>query len=202
MLQAKPGDIIKASVDVKSDGYEKTLEGYKESEVWGDWSFPIGSAVASSVKDVKNYKVSNISDLNLNTAWVPKGNGLGESITFTFHFPKNAGYAGPYQFRGICTVFNGYCKSMKLWVQNSRVKELKAYYDGNFLCDVELLDTWHVQTFDISKFFKNRRYGKYLNAKYEVKNGGKLQFVITAVYEGAKYKDLAISEFLCDGAGN
>ena len=41
-----------------------------------------------------------------------------------------------------------------------------------------------------------------MNAPYEIKEGDVLKFEIVSVYKGSTYKDVAISEFLCEGAGN
>jgi hypothetical protein len=199
---------IVTSVIDKSDGYyEASIDAYKKSEQWDIWSLPISPVfVASSTKTEagRSYSFKNSQDANLNTAWVAgnSNGGVGEYFVCTFQFPENEGYSSAYQFRGICSMFNGYCKSPELWAQNSRVKRLKVYYNNTPLCFVDVVDTWHLQIFDISKFFKNRKFNQNLDAKYEIKNGDKMKFEIVEVYKGSKYNDLAISEFLCKAAGN
>lgn len=194
-------------VEKGDDNFEKSLEAYKSSEFWPMWSMPIGKPYASSSltsSGENNYSISNILDYDLNTAWVAGdiAYGIGESFEFTFDFPENTNYAGAYQFYGIINLFNGYCKSEELWKANSRVKKLKVFYNNQFVCYVELCDSWHFQSFDIGKYFVNRRENKYMDAKYEIKNGDTLKFEIVEVFKGSKYKDVAISEFLCEGAGN
>lgn len=207
-LQVSNYDTIYSKVfDTNSDNYEKSLSGYKKSEFWPMWSMPIGKPRASSTLASlgnKSFSIKNISDYDLNTAWVEGGKeyGIGEYFEFIFDFPINTEYAGAYQFQGICNIFNGYCKTVDLWNANSRVKMLKVYYNNIPICFVLLKDTWHFQTFDIGKYFKNRRQNKYLNAIYEIKKGDILKFKIVDVYKGNKYKEVAISEFLCEGAGN
>jgi len=202
ILQNAPIELVKANVDVKSDTYEKTLNGYKASEMWGDWSMQIGDPISSPSKS-NNYSVKNLVDYDLNTAWVPKyTNGIGDYFGFKFHFPSNTAYAGAYQFYGVCNLFNGYCKSLNIWRENSRVKTLEVYYNNHFICKVQLLDTWHFQSFDISKYFVNKRDKKYLDAKYEIKEGDELKFKITEVYPGSKYNDVAVSGFYCEGGAN
>ncbi len=199
--------LIKAKeVDSSNDNYESSLNGYKTSEFWPMWSMPIeipsASSTLESSKD-NNYYVENLVDYDLNTAWVGDSDyGIGDYIEFTFDFPENTGYAGAYQFYGVCNLFNGYCKSEALWKANSRVKKMKVYYNDQFVCYVELCDTWHLQTFDIGRFFINKSENKYLNAKYEIKNGDVLKFEIQEVFKGDKYQDVAISGFLCEEAGN
>lgn len=199
--------LIKAKeIDSSNDNYESLLDAYKTSEFWPMWSMPIGIPSASSTLESSKgntYNVENLTDYDLNTAWVGDSvYGVGDYFEFTFDFPENTGYAGAYQFYGVCNLFNGYCKSEELWKANSRVKKMKVYYNDQFVCYVELCDTWHLQFFDIGEFFINRRENKYLNAKYEIKNGDVLKFEILEVFKGDKYQDVAISEFLCEGAGN
>ena len=207
-LQGDIVDTIYSTIVKKdNDSYEKTLEGYKNSEFWPMWSMPIGTPYASSsliATGENTYSVKNIMDYDLNTAWIEGDSayGIGEFFEFTFDFPENTEYAGAYQFYGICNLFNGYCKSKELWEANSRVKKLKVYYNNQFVCYVELCDTWQFQSFDIAKYFINRRDNKYMNAAYEIKNGDTLKFEIIELFKGSKYKDVAISEFLCEGAGN
>ncbi len=200
--------IIAKTVDVASDNFEKDIASYKVSEFWPSWSMPIGipksSSNLESVGDI-SYIPDNLSDYDLNTAWIPKNTtnwGIGESFEFIFNFPENTSYADAYQFYGICNLFNGYCKSLETWEANSRVKKLKVFYNDKFVCFVKLQDTWHLQYFDISKYFVNKVDKKYLDAKYEIVEGDRLRFEIIEVYKGSKYKDTAISEFLCEGAGN
>lgn len=204
-VQAGVLDTIHSNViDKTSDSYESSINGYKNSEIWGDWSMPMGTPKASSslkADGAITYTVKNIDDYKLNTAWIGK-KGIGDYFEYTFHFPENTAYAGAYQFYGVCNLFNGYCKSLKIWQANSRVKLLKVYYNNIPICYVLLKDTWQFQTFDIGKYFIDRRDKKYMNAPYEIKEGDVLKFEIVAVYKGSKYKDVAISEFLCEGASN
>ena len=207
-LETIYADFFDCKKEEYSDYCANSIQEYKNNvEFWGIWSLPIGEPSASSnLPDSKSgsYTIENIIDYDLNTAWVPKGstNGIGESFEFEFNFPDNTEYAGAYQFFGICSLFNGYCKSLDIWQANSRVKKLKVYYNDNELCYVILKDSWHFQSFDIGKYFINKRDKKYLNANYKIENGDVLKFEIVEVYKGSKYSDVAISEFLCEGAGN
>lgn len=201
-------EIIKAEqVKQGSDNYENSIEEYKSSEFWSAWTMPIGDPFASTVLKSQgqiSYKVGNLNDYDLNTAWVEGKSdyGLGEHFGFTFNFPENTEYGGAYQFYGQINLFNGYCKSLEIWKQNSRIKKLKVYYNGTPVCLVELLDTWHLQYFKIGKYFKYKRDNKYMDAPFEIKQGDKLSFEIVEVYPGEKYQDVAVSEFMAEGAGN
>lgn len=201
-------EIIKAiQIEKPSDIYENNIEGYKTNEFWGIWTMPIGDGFSTSELKPQaqiNYSIKNISDYDLNTAWIEGKTdyGTGERFGFTFDFPENTEYGGAYQFYGVINLFNGYCKSLDTWRQNSRIQKLKVYYNDNPVCIVELLDTWHFQYFDIGKFFKYKRDKKYMEAPFEIKQGDKLTFEILDVYAGTKYKDVALSEFMAEGAGN
>jgi len=201
-------EIIKAlQIEKSSDIYENNIDGYKTNEFWGIWTMPIGDAFSTSELKPQgqiNYSIKNISDYDLNTAWIEgkTDSGIGERLGFTFNFPVNTEYGGAYQFYGIVNLFNGYCKSLETWQQNSRIKKLKVYYNNTPVCIVELIDTWHFQYFDIGKFFKYKRDEKYMEAPFEIKQGDKLTFEILDVYHGTKYKDVALSEFMAEGAGN
>jgi len=208
LIQARDLPVINSTIERSSDFYEKSIDGYKKNEFWGDFSYPLsGKVTASATKPANNkrtYNIKNIQDYNLNTAWVfeSKMERKTAAFEFIFKFPKHAAYAGAYQFDGICYIFNGYCKTLNTWTENSRAKKLLVYYNEQPVCYIHLKDTWHFQSFDISKFFKNRRDGKYLDSKYEIKNGDSLKFEVVEVYRGTKYNDVAISEFLCDGGTN
>jgi hypothetical protein len=208
MFQIGTLPIINSAVVKSSDYYETSISGYKKNEFWSIWSMPISkNCVASSAKygdGLTLHTINNIQDYNLNTAWIPieKNKSDHQYFEYIFKFPENNSYASPYQFLGICNLFNGNCKSLKTWNENSRVKKILVYYNDIPLCYVNVKDTWHFQSFDISRFFINRRYNKNLNADFEIKNGDKLRFEIVETYKGTKYDEVAISEFLCEGAGN
>lgn len=201
-------EIVKSTLIKESDDiYENSIEDYKNNEYWDIWTTPIGKAFSTT--ELKpdgqlNYSINNISDYNLNTAWIEgeADYGIGEQFGFTFDFPENTQYGSVYEFYGIVNLFNGYCKSLETWQQNSRVRKLKVYYNDTPICIVELIDTWHFQHFDIGKFFKYKRDEKYMNAPFELIQNDKLTFEILDVYAGTKYKDVAIAEFMAQGAWN
>lgn len=194
--------VITAKIDRQTDIYEQSIEGYKKSDSWGDVVVPIGAVRTSSSRRSLggglNYYARNITDYNLNTAWVPENGhlGIGEYFEFKINYQKYSGYAHPGEFNGVCYLFNGYCKSLAVWKENCRIKKLIVYYNDIPLCYVNLVDTWHFQSFDISKFFKNRVDRKNLHAQYEIKNGDKIRFEIKEIFQGSKFNDVAISEFL------
>ena len=176
-----------------SDDYDPALE----------WLSQIGSSISSSTLSSQgkvNYRMSNISDLNTNTAWVEGETeyGIGVKLTFEMNFEKefdndpNAKFGAVYQIYGKFLMANGYCKTDVSWKSNSRVKQFIVYLNQEPLCIVNLLDKKQWQEFDISEIL----------LKKDIKNRDKLIFEITDVYKGEKYKDTAITEFLGFTMGN
>lgn len=137
---------------------------------------------SSALKQYKDnsYVAMNIHDFSLRSAWVEgvAGDGIGESVTFTFEANSPP----------ITTVeiHNGYMKSDKLWQENSRVKELKLYVNGEFYATLMLKDIQNKQIFDIGRI--------------ESKNTELVfKFEIISVYKGEKYEDTCISEIEFNG---
>ena len=181
------------------------LDDLINGERWGFHSGPIGVPKAEStlISQGQNYKVENIHDLDLTTAWI-EGKpdfGIGESFTLEFDWKEDyEGFGKAYNFYGVIEIFNGYCKSEKHWIENSRIKTLKMFYDDRPVCLIELVDTWQYQRLDLRKFFKEPNF--FPNGEINAKDGGKLKFEIMDVYKGTKYKDTALSEFVFESLGN
>ncbi|PID90725.1 MAG: hypothetical protein CSA97_01405 [Bacteroidetes bacterium] len=135
---------------------------------------PVASSASSHLQAQgrATYNPENALDCSYKTAWVEgvKGNGIGESISFTFAEPPQV---------EVVYIANGYVKSAQAWRDNGRVKMLRVYVDGVAKYDFYLKDKRAVQGFVIPRLSKCRT----------------LRFEILAVYPGAKYQDVAISEF-------
>lgn len=133
-----------------------------------------------------SYKPSNIYDNDYRTAWVEgvKGYGIGEWIEYTFSVEESPETK-------ITTIFvsNGYVKSNTAWKNNSRVKKLKVYYEGNPIAILNLEDSRSEQTFNLP------------NEIGTSEKNWKLRFEILDVYKGDKYDDTAISAIIFDGTG-
>jgi hypothetical protein len=209
-------DLITAEVIPKDDyRREDNLESYKHDineqgisnpPMWTAWGVPFEKSFASSsLKSSKNsnYNINNISDQDISTAWVEgkEGYGIGEKFWFEL---GNYGihFGNAFDFKGEFILFNGYCKSEGHWKNNSRVKKLLMYFNDEPFCEVFLQDTWHLQHFDVGQYFTGLKSDKPNNeAKFVIKNKtDKITFEILEVYEGEKYDDVCISEFLFYGA--
>lgn len=67
----------------------------------------------------RQHPASNLSDMNLETAWVPSNKGgIGDWVEFTFKKPTTdiAGFG----------ILNGYQKNEKTYLENNRVEEIKV----------------------------------------------------------------------------
>ena len=84
---------------------------------------------------------------------------------------------------------NGYVKNDTAWRENSRVKKLKMYYQGNPFAILDLQDSRSLQCFDVGE----------LGPHDENAPNWTLRFEILEVYEGDKYDDTVISELFFDG---
>lgn len=153
--------------------------------------------VTTSSQQAK-YPLSNISDMNIETAWVPvnKG-GIGDWIEFTFN--KDCLPAG-------CTFLNGYQKSEKTYTENNRVKKIRIeawFSDGKRQVYEGSEDTTFPDREYQPVFFENMFYTADLIDFFGISdvagsNGHiqKIRFTILEVYPGTKYNDTCISEII------
>lgn len=146
----------------------------------------IGTIKASSTlhqQGKRNYRASNIHDLNYETAWVEgaAGNGVGEWVEYTLP-------ADNPTITDICVV-SGYVRTKKAWEENSRPAVLEMLVDGKRKAMLYLKNVYAEQWFEVGEIKPKK--GKDL----------KIKFVIRDVYPGTKYTDTAISEIYFDGIG-
>ena len=93
-------------------------------------------------------------------------------------------------FRELCVV-NGYAATERNWNENNRVRELKMYFNGDFVAVIVLEDTIKQQYIDISKFNLKVRNGEKASFRFEI--GG--------VYQGTKYDDTCLTGLLIEFSG-
>jgi|SRR6185369_368788 len=136
------------------------------------------------------YKGENAHDFDKDTAWIPQKEdyGIGQYLNYEFNFDKEKDYKGRLGVTKILLA-NGYKKSRKLWEANSRVKKIRMYVNGTPYRDLELLDSFEIQTIDIGKIM------------FPPRKTTILKFEILEVYPGKKYMETAISELVFEGVG-
>ncbi|MCH2235618.1 MAG: hypothetical protein MK078_15360 [Crocinitomicaceae bacterium] len=211
-LEAPTDTLLSVVIDKSDSRFQSSLEEYHKSDEWKIWSVPIGTlstrvTSTGSLKDQGKitFIVDNLEDLNLKTAWIGEKtrNPIGQKFSFEFFIHPESCFGCPTTFYGVINLFNGYCQSNKTWKNYSRVKSMKVLYNDSLLCMVGLKDTWQMQTIDLSRYFENQYSNKKkLQKLINVKTGDVLRFEITAIYPGEQYKNVAISEFVAEGAKN
>tara|TARA_Y100000385_G_scaffold260622_1_gene290660 strand:+ start:939 stop:2393 length:1455 start_codon:yes stop_codon:yes gene_type:complete len=185
-------DSIKAYINrIAPDGYLIEDMGPKGSkgEPFEVWMY-FGSGICEGEVDIlsassthipngaNTYGIENLTDGDPRTAWVNGGNkgGIGESIVLG----KNS-----FDYQTF-VIYNGYQKSIKSWKENSRVKKFKLYYNNIPFAYLYLDDKMGPQSTEFSQSFADSIYLSPSNFK--------IKFEIVEVYEGDKYKDVAISD--------
>ncbi len=146
---------------------------------------------ASTSMEKKKHFPTDTNDLNAYTAWVENKDGYGEGESLTL-------YMDPIYFSAIeeggvdsvkCTglkIINGYNKSHEDWFNNSRVKIMKIYQNNKPFCLIELYDSTNWQDIKFKK-------------PMMIKPGDTIKAKIVEVFEGYKYANAAITEFLLVG---
>jgi hypothetical protein len=153
--------------------------------------------VATSSEQSK-YPLSNLSDMNFETAWVSANKGgIGDWVEFTF----KKGYSPSG-----CTFLNGYQKSEKTYTENNRIKKIrleawfpdgkKQVYEDEY--DTSLPDRQYQPVFFENMFYKADLIDFFGISDMAGSEGNiqKLRFTILDVYPGTKYNDTCISEII------
>ncbi|MDR3272884.1 MAG: hypothetical protein LBT29_05345 [Flavobacteriaceae bacterium] len=186
--EAAKKHLTQRQIEIWENEEEYSREDHLDVSIWGcSWycgGGPDRIFASSELKPSGNltYKANNAHDFSLRTAWVEgvQGYGIGESITYRFEK-----LSPPVT---TVEIFNGYMKSDEVWQDNSRVKQLKVYVNGNPYALLNLKDIKSRQLFKI---------GSHQGKKSDLY----LKFEIVDVYPGDKYDDTAISEIEFDGTG-
>ena len=123
-----------------------------------------------------------------NNTWVEgvDGYGIGETIEITQKY-ENLENENDIDFLNLCIV-NGYAENLEKWTNNSRVKELKFFFNDKYVANIELEDTINPQYINIEEFGLKTKFGEE----------AKFSFEIVDVYEGERYDDTAITGIVID----
>ena len=146
--------------------------------------YSITSSSELSGQGNSTYKADNIDDYNLKSAWIEgqKDYGIGEWVEYRF---DNTDFSNSdLEINGLF-LFNGYRKSLKSWEENSRIKKLKITINGEDFIELELQDTYKIQSCE----FDSRSLGSIKTLRFE----------IIETYPGMKFKDVALSELRFKG---
>jgi hypothetical protein len=129
-------------------------------------------------------------NLNFKTAWVEgvPGYGVGEFLVYKFS-PESPRITD-------IIIVNGYVKSERAYLDNSRVKKLKMYLNNKPYAILHLEDQRSRQFFKFDPIGNGSR--KDLE-QLKLQPAWSLKFEILEVYKGLKYDDVAITEIYFDG---
>lgn len=130
-----------------------------------------------------SYEPSNIYSANRSNAWIEgaEGYGIGEFIEISRCYHVGDKEYG-VDFRELCIV-NGYAQTLEKWTANSRVEDLKLFFNGEYIDTFHLEDTIEPQYFDLKQY----------NLRADSGAESVFRFEIASVYPGEKFADTAIT---------
>ena len=174
-------------------GFAEDLTG--GCSVWcsvGDYRSTVSATSSLAPIGNNTYEPSNLEDGNRNTCWADgvDGDGIGEKIYINRTYvrggdvPENSVSTeyDSFFFPELCIV-NGLAKSEDAFLKNNRVKSMKMYFNDEYICTLELMDTFKPQYISLS--------GLHLSAKSGEESC--FTFEIEDVYKGSKYDDTVIT---------
>lgn len=191
-MKAQVDTVFAEVIDANDYRFAYTPKDYRH-QIWDGWG------IRNEQFYINNF--SRSSDKNLKSVWSSKS-AIGTQFKYKPHIDAGCFCCGD-DFYGIISVFNGDCSSdVNHWLQFGRIKSIDVYWNETLLCNVQLFDTWHYQTFDIGIYFKCKWLNRNLNAPYEYEMSDELTFEIIEVFEGSEFTDVRISEILWQNAPN
>jgi hypothetical protein len=189
VVSCAPSHTTKPQADQSAAALDNDMGGCS----WYCSAPPITVTASSTFKDgIYSYAPEHLHDGENWTVWVEDElyYGIGETVTFTFDMRDKEKGTSNHEF-GVnqVTIVNGFARSEKLWLANSRVKDLKVLYNGKYLTTIHLEDTMKPQRFDLPKMLL--RPGRQ----------EKITFEIADVYAG-EHHDTALADFSFGGFGD
>ncbi len=141
--------------------------------VAGQWADLCFSSVLKA-QGSNSYGPRNVTDQDHRTAWVEgaPGHGYGEAFVLAFDSPTQINR---------WAIRNGYAKSERTFIRNSRVRELKLSFSNGSTTSFTIDDT--------SDWQETSALANYGAVSWVV-------FEITDVYPGTHYQDTAITELV------
>lgn len=167
---------------------EMNWESYKkEQEPWWAWPRLYNGDSSSELREETGVKLilhsaERVLDFDTTTAWIEgvEGQGINEVLEIKIDD------IGDCELVAV-DILNGFCKSEKLWSENSRVKALEVIKDEEIVAILSLEDHMDIQRFYLPKPI--------------TKGSTTIKFRIKEVYQGSQYEDTAISEIHFVGSG-
>ncbi len=150
----------------------------------------VTASSALKTQGANSYSAENAHDLNYKTAWVEgvAGYGVGQFLIYTFS-PESPRITD-------VIIVNGYVKSEKAYLDNSRAKKIKMYVNDKPFAILDLEDQRSKQSFKFKPIGNSNREDV---ETLKLQPGWTIKFEIMEVYQGLKYDDVAITEIFFDG---
>lgn len=130
----------------------------------------------SASSTLKDYPVENTTDGDLKTTWLEgvKGNGINEWVMYSSEESQKI---------SSITLYNGYLKNDKVYLNNGRIKKLSIEFsDGDII------------TKDLEKVSFSEAKNGYTISLYEPKATTSVKLTILDAYQGSYYTDTGFSE--------
>jgi len=130
----------------------------------------------SASSTLKDYPVKNTTDKDLRTTWLEgvKGNGIGEWVMYSSESNQKV---------SSITLYNGYLKNDKVYLNNGRIKNLSIEFsDGEII------------TRDLEKVSFSEAKNGYTISLDEPKITTSVKLTILDAYQGSYYTDTGFSE--------
>jgi hypothetical protein len=166
---------------------------------------PNNQYTISASSEQKNYPVSNLTDMNFATAYVPaiKG-GIGEKIVIRFKEPTKVDEL---------VIVNGYHKNGKTYLENNRIKNIEVIAEGNTYWENEVGKTIInsekrelTLSYDVNNAYIPIRLEQLkfhpdvsaatISYMFDSFKTTKIELTIKEIYPGTKYNDTCISEII------
>ena len=151
-------------------------------------SITVSASSFLTERDDLKHPASQAHDQSMGKVWSEgvKGNGIGESLTFTFKTTKkdttDLGVTS-------CAIGTGHQGSERLFRENARPKVIELSMDGKPRALLHLKDTMGLQQFDVPRLALERPSEHTIRLK------------IVAVFPGTKFEDTCVAEVYFQGTG-
>lgn len=141
--------------------------------------------------ELKKYPSSNLTDMNLETAWVTKGKGGWIEFTFKEPVTNLAGFA----------IVNGFAKNYDTYNENNRLKNIRVdiKQTGKDWKTMEWFSELPDKPYSklyFSNLFTKIDYIDFYDSIESEEPIEKIRFRIQDIYSGSKYDDTCISEII------
>ncbi|CAN5763024.1 hypothetical protein BH09VER1_BH09VER1_50880 [soil metagenome] len=127
----------------------------------------------------------DLDDSYAASAWIDPHAGPGTKLTMQFPKKLPAEYKDNIPFYGF-DIANGKVKPVEEFKRYARVKRLRMSYNGKAVCEIALADSWKWQHVTFDDIMANQ--------------GDEVTFEILETYPGTAFPNVAITEFLLQGA--